>query len=549
MKKKDLILIVGLCLVLFGISLLYESKTYLTGHVVSDSASAQAGNVSYLDLTKKSAFWQACFGEITVDTSVTTRPSTVAIGGEVCELNLTLPCIGDEIYTSISSDVSLINVLEGKKEAVDKFLGLGSTHPESGSQVFTNITSFTVNSSLISNVPTTYTKVADSPGNTTFDLGVLNKSDTLIFVSHVAFDTKGFDGKTHDYQIMVPVNQSQDTYYFFSDCALTTPAPPTPEPTPSPEKKGGGGGTYSPPKGKEEEEAAPKIIHEPSEYFDVVTSIPERYRKILPGETLLGEVEITIIRYIGPVNVKIEYIIQNLEGEIFFQGMDRRAIENHISFLKEIDLPDSIPPGKYIFIVKVTYNDDVAIGGHQFEIAGVKEKRPLVGAAIGLAGQYGRYLAYFVILVVLLFLLYLLLRYLLSKRQCEEYHPCTVEELYHHHEEGEKVLMEGNIKPKSKNEEGIFSELLDQTGYIDVLTSELVKGKVRIYGIVRRDADRHKYVEAERITTYFQKLPRHRKKRGHREKKGKTIKRKHKSRRNIRKIIRKNHLKYIKTNQ
>ncbi len=516
MKKKDMILVVVLCLALLGVSLLYESKTQITGHVVSDAVPAQAGNVTNLDLARKAGFWQACFGEITVDTSVTTRPSTIAVGGNVCELNLTLPCVSDEIYASISSDVSLIDVLEGKKEAVDTFLSLDSTHPESGSQVFTNLTSFTVNSSVISNVPTTYTQVANSPGNTTFDLGVLNKSDTLIFVSHVSLDTKGFDGKTHDYQIMVPVNQSQITYYFFSDCEAAVAVPPTP--TPSPEKPAAKAGkSFFPP---EEKEAAPAPIHVPGNYFDVTVKIPEKYRKLLLGEMIIGEVEIIGIRNIGPVNVQIEYLIQDLEGKIFLQGFERRAIENHITFIKEIDLPEDIPAGDYMLIVKVNYEDDIALAGHPFEIIGVKEKRPLFGAAIGLVVGYGKYLAYFIIAIVLLFLLYLLFRYLCSKT-CRQntYHTCTIEELYHHHEEGETVAVNGKIRPKGKSDEGIFSELSDKTGHIDVLTNELVRGRVKVYGIIQRDVDgviqrdveQHKYIKAQQITTLFLKPSRKRK--------------------------------------
>ncbi len=511
MKKKDLILIVVLCLALFGVSLFYESKTYITGLIVSDVAPAQAGNVTNLDLARKSAFWQACFGEITTDTSVTTRPSTIAIGGNVCELNLTLPCIGDEIYASISSDVSLIDILEGKKEAVDKFLSLDSTHLESGSQVFTNITSFTVNSSLISNVPTTYTKVANSPGNTTFDLGILNKSNILVFVSHVSFDTIGFDGKTHDYQIMVPVNQSQITYYFFSDCGAAPPAPPTP--TPSPEKPAAKAGkSFFPP--PVEEKIVPTPIHIPGDYFDVTAKIPEKYRKLLPGETLIGQVEIIGIRQIGAVNLQIEYLIQNLEGKIFLQGLESRAIENHINFLKEIDLPDNIPAGDYMFVVKVTYKDDLAVAGYPFEIIGVKEKRSFVGAAIGFAVGYGKYLAYFIIAIVLLFLLYLLFRYLCSKTCRQEIHPtCTIEDLYHHHEEGETIAVDGKIRPKRKSEEGIFSELSDKTGHIDVLTDELVKGRVRVYGIIQRDVEQHKYIKAESMTFFSQTSRRRKRKR------------------------------------
>ena len=215
-----LILIIALASTMFKN---LKEKEALTGGAVSTPA--EGGNVTYANASKSddSGFWQGYFGEITVDASAST-PSSTARKGNVTELNLVLPCLGNEIYASTQNEISFGNMGAGTKEAVDTFLNLSSSHLESGSKAFTTTRDFVVSSTLITAIPTTFMKVSGS-SDSPFALAVLNQSNILVFLSNVSLDTNGFDGNTQDYQMMVPVNQSELTYYFFSDCEAAAPVP------------------------------------------------------------------------------------------------------------------------------------------------------------------------------------------------------------------------------------------------------------------------------------------------------------------------------------
>ena len=240
-KKNSLSIIVSLIffliLIIASASIIFKNlkeKEALTGGVVSTPA--EGGNVTYANASKvdDSGFWQGYFGEITVDASAST-PSAVAKGGNVTERNLVLPCLGNEIYASTQNEISFGNMKAGTKEAVDTFLNLSSSHLESGSKVFTTARDFLVSLTSITNVPTSFMKVSGS-SDSPFALAVLNQSNILVFLSNVSLDTVGFDGNTQDYQIMIPVNQSELTYYFFSDCEAAVPIPAA-----APSGVGGGG--------------------------------------------------------------------------------------------------------------------------------------------------------------------------------------------------------------------------------------------------------------------------------------------------------------------
>ncbi len=212
-KKHTKIVLVTLLLLALVSIFIYSG---ITGY----SVSFKAGEVTETNVSVSTGHWQALYGEIFEDSQSTT-PYFMAIGGETDEFNITLPCIGDEVYASINSTIDLQEVAKGEVQSVDNYLQLSPTHLESGSKVLSQTSSFLVLSSNITNVPTTYMKVYNSPNDTTFSLGLLNESNNLVFVSYVPFDTIGFDNKKHDYQMMVPVNQSNATYYFFSDCTVS----------------------------------------------------------------------------------------------------------------------------------------------------------------------------------------------------------------------------------------------------------------------------------------------------------------------------------------
>jgi len=229
-KKSFLPLLGGffILLTLISLTLIVKDLHYresMTGNAVFNGA--QGGNVTYLNTTKinASGHWQGYFGEIATDASAS-MPSAAAHRGNVTSFNLTLPCLGNEIYAATLNNLTFDAMKAGTKEMVDLFLNLNSNHLESGSKVFTASRDFVVSSILITDIPTTFMKVSGS-GSSPFALGILNHSNDLVFLGNVSLNSIGFDGNTHDYQIMVPVNQSELTYYFFSDCEVEAAAVPS----------------------------------------------------------------------------------------------------------------------------------------------------------------------------------------------------------------------------------------------------------------------------------------------------------------------------------
>ena len=105
--------------------------------------------------------------------------------------------------------------------------------------------------------------------------------------------------------------------------------------------------------------------------------------------------------------------------------------------------------------------------------------------------------------MLLLILVGIVLWHLLKKSRV--YHPCTVEDLLHHHEENDRVKVKGTIKPLGKSKETYFSRLDDKTGSIDIFADTAMKGMVEIKGIVQRDAEQHKYIKAIMIKEYVKK--------------------------------------------
>lgn len=178
---------------------------------------------------------------------------------------------------------------------------------------------------------------------------------------------------------------------------------------------GGGGAAKKKPAAPPEEvledieEKLPEPVHKPGVLFDVSVNIPEQYRKVLPGKELVAEVHAINIKGIGSVTVKVEYTVENKEGEVLFQEIETKVVENEIKYLKEVTLPADIRPGAYMFFVNVKYEDDAALAGYPFKI--MEEKKPLFGLAIPLLSykqafkDYGVYLVGFAVLILVLLVL------------------------------------------------------------------------------------------------------------------------------------------------
>lgn len=405
-KSKVMILFIAALLLLVSFFFL-EDFDNLTGNTVSYDS--QAGNVTEVNINSSTSSWHGFFGEITVNISASTA-SAIVKGGEMAEFDLELPCSGGELYLSTLNNLDFTKITKGTAEAVDNYLSFDSSNQQSGTQVFNNLSSFIVNETFITDAPTTYTTVKNSPGDTTFNLGVLNHSDHLVFVSSIRSDTIGFDGDTHDYQMMVPINESGVIYYFFSDCAVTA-LPEEPEAVLVPP-----GGNPSQPSLK------------PPEIVPPVEKIPLPIIEIIEKEGKLLATSYTI----AIVVAKGEKTVQKIQIRNIGEG----ALTNIFIVVSGLPLEIfSVTPEKYDQLSPLEVKDftlelseDLDAGTHDIEILvhsdqgytrieGIlivkglpteePEKLPLVGAAAGFAGKYGKILVYAVIILVLLALLYI----------------------------------------------------------------------------------------------------------------------------------------------
>ena len=159
-----------------------------------------------------------------------------------------------------------------------------------------------------------------------------------------------------------------------------------------------------------------KPLHIPSDLFDVTVSIPSKYRQVLPGEELIAEVSLVNIGRLGLASTQLEYNIWDAQQHNFFREYETKVVENEITFLKEVVVPQDIPPGDYLFVVILRYDYDVAIAGYPFTVISKLPKPLVVGKAyLQRAGKFVvsssmYWLSALVLLLVFLGMLWLLRR-------------------------------------------------------------------------------------------------------------------------------------------
>ena len=99
--------------------------------------------------------------------------------------------------------------------------------------------------------------------------------------------------------------------------------------------------------------------------FDIIVTIPEDSREVIPGENLLLSIELINFGEPGKTNVSINYIITNSKGDIVLIKHERRVVETQLEFLNEIDLPD-LKYGNYKLFVELLYSNTSAIATDEF---------------------------------------------------------------------------------------------------------------------------------------------------------------------------------------
>ncbi|MBI2043609.1 hypothetical protein HYT25_04440 [Candidatus Pacearchaeota archaeon] len=106
--------------------------------------------------------------------------------------------------------------------------------------------------------------------------------------------------------------------------------------------------------------------------LDARAEILGEYKEVLPGEEILAEIKLFNLGYTGRIDVLMEYIIKDYDGNEIQVEHESLAIETQANFIREISIPENAKYGNYVLYVKATYNGEVASASDGFEIVQYK---------------------------------------------------------------------------------------------------------------------------------------------------------------------------------
>ena len=145
--------------------------------------------------------------------------------------------------------------------------------------------------------------------------------------------------------------------------------------------------------------------------FDVKVEIPEQFLYVLPGEEILANIKLFRIEGKEKVDVKVEYVVKNEQGETILSEEETRAVETETSFVKAFSLPQNIKYGTYIFYVKAVYNGEVASSSAQFSVE--KLEKPFF--------KKENILLIIIIIIFIVILLFVLIELRMLKKHIKSY--------------------------------------------------------------------------------------------------------------------------------
>ena len=116
--------------------------------------------------------------------------------------------------------------------------------------------------------------------------------------------------------------------------------------------------------------------------FDVLVMIPTQFKAIAPGDDLVANIKLINFGSSGnPVDVSVEYTVENAQGEIIMQSSQTVAVATQLSVLKTFNTNQSLPEGQYKLTVRVPSKDVIATASDVFEVKGP----PIL--AVGVTGK------------------------------------------------------------------------------------------------------------------------------------------------------------------
>ncbi len=151
---------------------------------------------------------------------------------------------------------------------------------------------------------------------------------------------------------------------------------------------------------------------EPS--FNVEVRIPQRFKEIQSGKSVVAGINITSLEKVGLINIKTVYDIRNSNGESIVSEEEILSIKDKLFFNKKLKIPKNIESGDYIFYVKVNHEDKIGTGSDMFKI--IKIEKPMINGTV---------LLIIIIATLILFLIIIILRLKKIKKLSSRYEKTT----------------------------------------------------------------------------------------------------------------------------
>jgi subtilase family serine protease len=110
--------------------------------------------------------------------------------------------------------------------------------------------------------------------------------------------------------------------------------------------------------------------------ISVSMHIPEKYNSVEAGERLYFEVTVKYPENPSRVDLRLNYYIKNLDGDVIANAKALKAVETQASFIDFIVLPEGVESGIYNIDVEINdYGDMNEIVGSSFKIVSNREQK------------------------------------------------------------------------------------------------------------------------------------------------------------------------------
>ncbi len=107
-------------------------------------------------------------------------------------------------------------------------------------------------------------------------------------------------------------------------------------------------------------------VREKKPLFDILVNIKKK--KLRPGDDVKVDIEVTNMGDLEYIDVLLYYAIKDFQGNTITFKEESLAIKQKLKVPRELEIPEDLPEGDYVFYTKVSFEDIVATGVDTFKV-------------------------------------------------------------------------------------------------------------------------------------------------------------------------------------